>query len=100
MAVTMKNAIFKDVTPFRSCKNRHFGGTLFLFILMMDEAIHSSETSVLTGATCHHIPEGGTFQALVVFSLKGKGERELILPFSDFPAIFKSRARKSESYRF
>jgi hypothetical protein len=27
MAVTMKNAVFWDVTPCGSCKNRHFGGT-------------------------------------------------------------------------
>jgi hypothetical protein len=26
MAVNMKNAIFLDVTPFGSCKNRYFGG--------------------------------------------------------------------------
>jgi hypothetical protein len=27
MAVTMKNAVFWDVTPCGSCKNRRFGGT-------------------------------------------------------------------------
>jgi hypothetical protein len=26
-AVTMKNAVFWDVTPFRSCVNQRFGGT-------------------------------------------------------------------------
>jgi hypothetical protein len=26
-AVIMKNAVFRDVTPCGSCKNRHFGGT-------------------------------------------------------------------------
>jgi hypothetical protein len=26
-AVTMKNAVFWDVTPYGSCKNRRFGGT-------------------------------------------------------------------------
>jgi hypothetical protein len=26
-AVTMKNVIFWDVTPYGSCKNRRFGGT-------------------------------------------------------------------------
>jgi hypothetical protein len=26
-AVTMKNAVFWDVTPSGSCKNRRFGGT-------------------------------------------------------------------------
>jgi hypothetical protein len=28
--VTMKNAIFWDVTPYGSCKNQHFGGTYCL----------------------------------------------------------------------
>jgi hypothetical protein len=42
MAVTMKNAIFLDVTPCGSCKNPHFGGML-----------------VLTRATWCHIPEDG-----------------------------------------
>jgi hypothetical protein len=32
--------------------------SLFLFTLMM-EAIHSPETSILTGATLRHIPEDG-----------------------------------------
>jgi hypothetical protein len=27
MAVTMKNAVFWDVTPYGSCKNRRFAGT-------------------------------------------------------------------------
>jgi hypothetical protein len=26
-AVTMKNGVFWDVTPYGSCKNRRFGGT-------------------------------------------------------------------------
>jgi hypothetical protein len=26
-AVTMKNGVFRDVTPCGSCKNRRFGGT-------------------------------------------------------------------------
>jgi hypothetical protein len=30
MAVTMKNGVFWDVTPYGSCKNRRFGGTLRL----------------------------------------------------------------------
>jgi hypothetical protein len=29
-AVTMTNGVFWNVTPFGSCKNRHFGGTLRL----------------------------------------------------------------------
>jgi hypothetical protein len=27
MMVTMKNVVFRDVTPHGSCKNRHFGRT-------------------------------------------------------------------------
>jgi hypothetical protein len=81
----MKNATFWNMTPCSSCKSRCFGETncfhhqgeknqvvlqcasaaspanfvsssLILFNLMM-EAICSSEMSVLTRATWHHIPE-------------------------------------------
>jgi hypothetical protein len=76
----MKNAVFWDVTPCRSCEKRRFAGTyrpiikvkriselgttvavtfrssLFRFTLMM-EAIHSSEMLVLTRVTRRHIPE-------------------------------------------
>jgi hypothetical protein len=64
-AVTMKNGVFWDVTPWDSCKNRHFGGTLFLrsvrrllvaasvvpwspiLVTLMKQALSSSETLVL-----------------------------------------------------
>jgi hypothetical protein len=69
----MKNAVFLDVTPCGSCKNRHFRGrncsmcrllvtahdvssSLILVSLMM-VVLRSSETSVLTTATWHNIPE-------------------------------------------
>jgi hypothetical protein len=78
-AVTMKNAVFWDVTLCGPSKNRLLGGTyhlhyqgdknqrakntskiiprsLILFTLMM-EVPRSSETSVLTRATRRHIPE-------------------------------------------
>jgi hypothetical protein len=42
MAVNMKNGVFWDVTLCGSYKNQH-----------------SSEMSVPSGATSHHIPEGG-----------------------------------------
>jgi hypothetical protein len=80
----MKNAVFWDVTPRGSCKNRRFGEAYCLhhygekirelqllvtikvvpiavFALMM-EAMRCSETSVLTIATRRHIPEDGALQ--------------------------------------
>jgi hypothetical protein len=58
-AVTMKNAVFLDVTPCRSCVNRRFGGTYRLHLqgrkiweqgtsvnkwLQTEQALRSSET--------------------------------------------------------
>jgi hypothetical protein len=61
----MRKAVFCDVMPCGSCKNRRFGGTLLfianlnpssliLFTLMM-EAIRSSGISVLKRATRRNI---------------------------------------------
>jgi hypothetical protein len=52
-AVIMKNGVFWDLTPCGSCKNRL---SPILVILMM-EAVTSSETSVVTRATQRYIPE-------------------------------------------
>jgi hypothetical protein len=97
-SVTMKNAVFWDVTPCGSCRNGCFGGTyllhhqggrnqrarnvstnyqllvttkvvpssLILFTLTM-ETIRSSETSVVTRATLHHIPEDSIKQYKLCF---------------------------------
>jgi hypothetical protein len=74
-ALTMKNAVFWDVMPCGSCKNRRFRGTYRLRhqgdndrrarnnftaevssspipVTLMMEAMCSSETSILTKATC------------------------------------------------
>jgi hypothetical protein len=82
-AVTMKNAVLWDVAPCRYCVNRRFGKTYCLHLLgrkirgrgtslsrwlqtatadfstQKMEAICSSETSVHTRSTRHHIPEDG-----------------------------------------
>jgi hypothetical protein len=65
----MKNALFWDMTPYSSFKNRRFGGIYHLvtanessqpiLVTMIIEAIRSYETSVLTIATRYHSPEDG-----------------------------------------
>jgi hypothetical protein len=78
-AVTMKNAVFWNVAPCRSCVNRRFGGTYRLqppayagsslpdFPTLKMEAIRSSETSIHTRSTWRHIPEGGILPVLLFF---------------------------------
>jgi hypothetical protein len=78
-AVTMKNGVFWDVTPYGSCKTRRFGSirrylvflrsvrrllvtasivfTSPILVTLMKEALRSSETSVLTRAARRNISE-------------------------------------------
>jgi hypothetical protein len=86
-AVTMKNAVFRNVTPCGSCKNLSFGGeyrlhhqggknqlasyskrspACWLFTLMM-AVIRSSKTSVLKRATRRHILEDGILLVISIF---------------------------------
>jgi hypothetical protein len=67
--VTMKNVVFWDVTPRGSCKNCCSVHWLLVmanvlsspsFVTLLMEVLHFSETSILTRATWHNIPEDGT----------------------------------------
>jgi hypothetical protein len=94
MAVTVKNAVFWDVAPCRSCVNRLFGGTYRLHLQgmktdergtadvdgssLMDfstlkmEAIRSYETSVHRRPTRRHIPKDGILRGnvcLIIFTV-------------------------------
>jgi hypothetical protein len=57
----LKNAVFWDVAPCRSCVNQCFRGTYCLHLLptLKMKEIRSSETSVHTRPTRRHIPEDG-----------------------------------------
>jgi hypothetical protein len=70
MAVTMKNAVFWDVMPCGSCKNRPFGLLVtanvvprsLVLVTEMMEALSSSKIWALTRATWHNIPEDSILQ--------------------------------------
>jgi hypothetical protein len=74
----MKNGVFWDVTPYGSCKNRRFGGIFLhsvrrllvtanivlsspILVILMNEALSSSETSVFTKSTRGNISQKTAF---------------------------------------
>jgi hypothetical protein len=100
-AVTLKNAVFWNVTPCGLCKNRRFGETHLLhhqddsvpwlldpanvvrssriLITPMMEMILSPETLVFTRATRRHIAEDGILQHVCSLRCKlQKKEEELM----------------------
>jgi hypothetical protein len=94
----MKNSVFWDVAPCRSCVNRRFGGTaeclqppahagssLEDFSTLKMEAIRSSETSVHTKSTRRHIPEDGILHSHRRENLKSYNY--LDISFQDFRGL-------------
>jgi hypothetical protein len=85
----MKNAVFWDVAPCRTCVNRqtdvyyslqspaHAGASLADFSTLKMEEICSSETSVYRRSTRHHIPEDGILHCLLLIT--GIAEKRLLL---------------------
>jgi hypothetical protein len=71
--IGLKNAIFWDMALCRSSVNRRFEGTLADFSTLKMKVIHSSEMSVHTRSTQHHIPEDGILHSHCCENLKSYG---------------------------
>jgi hypothetical protein len=64
-AVTMKNAVFWNVTLYDPCKNRRFGGTS----LLHHQGDKNQRTLARARATQRNIPEDGILQSTKLFGL-------------------------------
>jgi hypothetical protein len=103
-AVTMKNAVFLDVTPCGSCKNRRFGGSTVSIIRV------TYETQVLAKVTRRNIPEDDILHLRRIFTLYTPTRHILVsicslalqslaIPATGLPKISNPRTRSARLSR-